>query len=197
MQGKKPEVWQEELANHPDQEFVGYILRGIKGGFRLGFNPKLCQLRPGRHNLLSAIEKPDTVEKYLKQEIAAERVIRVDPTLRAGTHCSPFGVIPKKHRPDSWRLIVDLSSPDGHSVNHGITKELATLSYVTVDEIVGKILALGEGALIAKMDIKQAYRSIPVHPDDRTLLGEGEVSTLSFGLRSAPLIFWLMGWHGS
>ncbi len=92
---------------------------------------------------------------------------------------------------------MDLSSPDGHSVNHGITKELATLSYVTVDEIVGKILALGEGALIAKMDIKQAYRSIPVHPDDRTLLGEGEVSTLSFGLRSAPLIFWLMGWHGS
>ena len=45
------------------------------------------------------------------------------------------------------------------------------------------------------MDIKQAYRMVPVQPDDRRLLGmgwEGKVyidKTLPFGLRSAPLIF--------
>ena len=48
---------------------------------------------------------------------------------------------------------------------------------------------------MAKMDIKQAYRNIPVHPDDRPLLGmlwEDKVyidCALPFGLRSAPLIF--------
>ncbi len=55
------------------------------------------------------------------------------------------------------------------SVNHGITKELATLSYVTVDDIIVNVQAMGKGALIAKMD--QAYLNVPVHPDDRTILG--------------------------
>ena len=45
------------------------------------------------------------------------------------------------------------------------------------------------------MDIKQAYRNIPVHPTDRYLLGmklEERTfvdTTLPFGLRSAPMIF--------
>lgn len=45
------------------------------------------------------------------------------------------------------------------------------------------------------MDVKQAYRNIPVHPQDRHLLGmqwKGEVfvdMVLPFGLRSAPLLF--------
>ena len=32
-------------------------------------------------------------------------------------HISRLGVIPKNHKPDKWRLIVDLSYPTGHSVN--------------------------------------------------------------------------------
>ena len=45
------------------------------------------------------------------------------------------------------------------------------------------------------MDVKSAYRNVPVHPDDRHLLGmrwRNEVyvdTTLHFGLRSAPIIF--------
>ena len=51
-------------------------------------------------------------------------------------HTSPIGVIPKKSKPNKWRLILDLSSPSGHNVNDGIAKELASLSYVSVDEVV-------------------------------------------------------------
>ena len=49
--------------------------------------------------------------------------------------------------------------------------------------------------LMAKVDIKQVYRIIPVRPDDRYLLGvqwHGEVlldKVLLFGLRSTPIIF--------
>ena len=45
---------------------------------------------------------------------------------------------------------------------------------------------------MTKMDIMHAYRNVPVHPEDRLLLGmmwEGKVyvdKTLPFGLRSAP-----------
>ena len=48
---------------------------------------------------------------------------------------------------------------------------------------------------MAKIDIKQAYRNIPVHPKDRYLLGvtwKGSIivdKVLPFGLRSAPIIF--------
>lgn len=54
---------------------------------------------------------------------------------------------------------------------------------------------MGVGTLMAKIDIKSAYRMIPVHPADRPLLGwkwEGQVfvdSALPFGLCSAPKIF--------
>ena len=47
----------------------------------------------------------------------------------------------------------------------------------------------------SKIDIKSAYRIVPVHPEDRPLLGmrwQGKIyvdATLPFGLRSAPKIF--------
>ena len=94
-----------------------------------------------------------------------------------------------------WRLILDLSSPSGHSVKEGIAKELASLSYVSVDEVVLRVLLLGRGAVMAKMDIKQAYRNIPVHTTNRYLLEmkwEERTfvdTTLPFGLQLAPMIF--------
>ena len=54
---------------------------------------------------------------------------------------------------------------------------------------------LGRGALLAKLDVKSAYRLILVHPLDRPLLGiewQGSVyvdGMLPFGLHSAPKIF--------
>ena len=110
-------------------------------------------------------------------------------------HCSPIGIIPKKHKPSKWRLKVDLSSPSDGSVNDGIDKDLCSLSYTMVDIVANRMRVLGKGSLLAKMDIKQAYRMIPVHHEDRYLLGmrwQGAVyveKTLPFGLRSAPIIF--------
>ena len=126
-------------------------------------------------------------------------------------HCSPLRVIPKKNKPNKWCLIVDLSSPTGESVNDGISRELSSLSYTSVDVVVEHILTLGRGFMLAKMDIKQAYRMIPVHLQDRPLLGmkwQGQVfvdKALPFGLRSAPTIFsaaadtllWLMHQKGA
>ena len=72
-----------------------------------------------------------------------------------GLHTSPFEVIPKGHQTGKWRLIVDLSSPHGESVNDGIDKELCMLSYISVYDIVKTILTLIKGALMAKVDIKK------------------------------------------
>ncbi len=65
-------------------------------------------------------------------------------------------MIPKKHQPGKYRLIVDLSSPAGKSVNDGIAKEVCSLSYTKIDDIVDCILELGRSTLLAKMDVKSA-----------------------------------------
>ena len=110
-------------------------------------------------------------------------------------HLSSFGVIPKRGQPGKWRLIVDLSSPRGFSVNDGIDKNEFSLQYIKVNEIIAMISRLGQGAHMAKFDVQSAYRNIPVHPFDRDLLGMKwnnrfyVALALPFGLRFAPFIF--------
>ena len=108
---------------------------------------------------------------------------------------SSFGVIPKKGQPGKWRLIVDLSSPGGYSVNDGISADAFSMHYIKLDQIIRMVAKHGRGALMAKFDVEAAYRNVTVHPEDRYLLGmkwRGQFFVdlaLPFGLRSAPYIF--------
>ena len=104
-------------------------------------------------------------------------------------------MIPKKNRPGKWRLICDLSSPKNHSVNNGIDPNLCSMKYISVHDAIREIQKLGKGTLLAKIDINEAYRIVPVHPQDRPLLGfqwHGQTfvdGVLPFGLQSEPKIF--------
>ena len=193
------EFWRSELTTHPDQQFVAWICKGIERGFRIGFSDRYVELRPARSNMISAIEHPQIITDYIKGELMAHHLHLVGSTFSPNTpsvHLSPLGVIPKKGRPDCWRLIMDLSSPHGHSVNNdGIAQELCSLHYSTIDDAAPRVATLGPGCLLAKMDIRQAYRNIPVAPEDKHLLGlqwNNQIyvdQVLPFGPRSAPMIF--------
>ena len=113
--------WAELLKSHPDKEFAIYITDGIAHGFRFGCNRLCIKLRSCKHNLLSASEYPHVVEEYLANELVHGRISDITnwPHAEYHVHVSPFGVIPKKHKPGCWRLIFDLSAPDGGSVNDG------------------------------------------------------------------------------
>ncbi len=168
----KWEVWQGALLGHPDGDFVSYIVEGLKNGFRIGFGYGVQACKSATRNMLSAYQHPHVVEEYLDEELRLGRVL--GPFEKGEVphlHISRFGVIPKPHKPGKWRLILDLSHPEGASVNDGIDPQLSTLSYVSVDNIAEAILALGRGALLAKIDVQSAYRVVPVHPVDRKLLG--------------------------
>ena len=110
-------------------------------------------------------------------------------------HISSFGVIPKKGQPGKGHLIVDLSSPGGASVNDGIDPQDFSLQYIKVDQVIRMVSRYDPGALMAKFDVESAYRNIPVHLDNRFLLGmrwHGQFYvdlSLPFSLRSAPFIF--------
>lgn len=66
--------WSAALENHPDQEFVHYILQGLTQGFHIGFAREL-KCRSAKNNMKSALQNPDPVEKYLAEELQAGRVV--------------------------------------------------------------------------------------------------------------------------
>ena len=189
------DAWRTALGAHPDLQFASYILAGIQYGFRIGFSHRQ-QLVPAIRNAPSATEHPEVVEQYLTEEISAGRIIGpFSEDDIPGIQISRMGVIPKGHTPGRWRLITDLSFPPGSSVNDGIDSELCSLQYTSVEKVARVAQRLGRGKLLAKLDVQAAYRLVPIHPDDRPLLGVrwGDAcyfdGMLPFGLRSAPKIF--------
>jgi hypothetical protein len=100
--------------------------------------------------------------------------------------------VPKRGT-DEWRRIHHLSAPRGHSINTDIAD--IELHYTTLQRISNMVRRLGRGCWLAKLDVKSAFRTIPVHPDDRHLLGViwrrlwfVELA-LPFGLKSSPPIW--------
>ena len=169
---------------------------GIGKGVHIGVD-RATRLRPAQcGNLPSVHSLPTLVAQHIREEGAAGRLLGpLPPLLTRGCQVSPIGLIPKPHQPGKWRLIVDLSSPHGFSVNDAISVEHCHMHYTSVLEASALIRQLGRGARLAKIDLHQAYRMVPVHADDHHLLGikyqnETFVNTdLPFGLQSAPKIF--------
>ena len=189
------QAWTKNLSKHPDKDYVHYLLNGIEHGFQIGADESY-PFRSAGQNMLSAKQNPDVIEQYITKENVGGNILGPFTQGMAGKiHINRFGVIPKKHQPGKWRLITDLSFPEGHSINDAISSDLCSLSYVTVNEVAKAAISLGKGAQIAKIDIKSAYRLIPVCAYDRKWLGmrwKDQVfvdGMLPFGLRSAPKIF--------
>ena len=80
-----------------------------------------------------------------------------------------------------------------------------SVQLASVDDAIQHVVLLGHQSQMAKIDVAYAYRNVPVHPQDRWLLGmqwEERVyidTVLPFGLRSAPKIFCALSdaWSGS
>lgn len=120
----------------------------------------------------SALDNQEVVDRYLSKEVELGRVMSpIIPERLPHIQINRFGVIPKNHQPRKWRLIVDLSHPAGNSVNDGIEPELCSLHYTSLEEAARMVSMLGGGAQMAKFDLESAYRLVPMHPDNRPLLG--------------------------
>jgi hypothetical protein len=184
------------LNRHPDQALASYIHMGLLTGFRIGYSHNRAHLRSRTTNHPSALGNMKVVDERIAAELAAGRLLGPVPApLSPLVHISPLGLVPKPHQANKWRMICDLSSPLGSSVNDGISPDLCSLHYAKVDDAVNIIRRLGRSTQLVKLDLKDAYRIVPVHPADYHLLGirwRGNTyvdRALPFGLRSAPKIF--------
>eukprot|EP00731_Ephydatia_muelleri_P028107 Em0019g980a len=160
--------FERELRNHPDKAWVSWLLQSILNGVSTGYKGPHTPYTA--RNLSSALQYPDVITSELQKEVAAGRVLgpfadRPLPSLRT----SGLGAAAKKQ--GKRRMILHLSAPYGASVNDGISKEEFSLHYSSVDNAVKLLHSYGKGAIMAKVDLKAAFRMVPVRAADWGLIG--------------------------
>jgi hypothetical protein len=146
------------------------LIKGFSTGFPLGCIGSIpTRIAP---NHASVTEHIDFVRTKITAEIAKKRIkgpFSLPPLDKV--ICSPLGVVPKKS-PNSFRLIHDLSFSKGHgSFNSLIPSENCTVTLETFDHVAALVLEAGRNYLIAKADIEEAFRIIPISPVDYSKLG--------------------------
>lgn len=159
----------EKLRAYPNVADRNLLSEGFLYGFSLGYNgprvPRESRCLP------SASCNPENTWRKLNKEISLGRIAGPFSKRPLATlQCSPIGLI-KKNQPGEYRLITHLSFPPGGSINDGIPRDLSNVSYTSFDEAVRMVQAKGKGALLAKRDIKSAFRLLPIYPADFDLLG--------------------------
>ena len=86
--------------------------------------------------------------------------------------CSPLGVVARSKRQlNKFRVINHLSWPLGLSVNDGIPDAEASIGYDSFERAVDDLRASGPGTHLAKLDLRDAFRHIPLRVADWPLFG--------------------------
>lgn len=122
---------------------------------------------------LSAIWNITSTALELERELGLGR--KIGPFLTPSVEKfvrSPMGAIPKKRsKPVKWCIIHYLWWPAGHSINDSIPKDLISCTYDTLNTAIAPLKSFGQGALMNKLDLSDAFCHILVHPTDWELLG--------------------------
>lgn len=170
------------------------LLNGIIAGVDIGYQgdrstPRRC------HNLSTATDTAETRRKV--SEIIAQDVKEGKTIGPFNSHkdvpfphfsVSPIGAVVKTS--GKVRKIHHLSHPHGgDSINANIPDEYQPLG--SLKQAIRFIRRCGKGCWLTKLDVRSAYRQIPVRPEDWPLLDfqwEGKYYfdvTLPFGLKSS------------
>ena len=152
--------------DHPDKNC---ILQGFKNGFQLNYaGPRETRFSK---NLKSCNGHEAIVSEKIKKECELGRVSGPFVQIPLDNfRISPIGLVPKK-APGEFRLIHHLSYPHGDSVNDFIDPSLASVKYTHFDEAIHLVQDLGKNCHLFKLDLKNAFRLLPVNRLDFNQLG--------------------------
>ena len=198
-----PSAFEEGLACHPDRAFVKRVVDSCMYGVNIGYEGP--DLQVCSKNWPSTVIHKEAVEHSIDRDVALGRKLGpfTEIPFPDSYAVSPMGAFLKK-RSHKCRVVHDLSWPPSQSVNDFIPSDKYAVSYMSIDDVVYKILQYGQGTLMAKLDLQDAYHHCLVRPEDWHLLGtsyvdressRGQVrqyyfsTVLPFGLRSAPSLF--------
>lgn len=145
-----------------------FVTDGFINGFSLGVNDcphlKPCTKKYPAKKLL---------HDKIQDEVMKGRIIGpIQGDLIKKLMVSPAQVIPKADSA-KLRMIFNLSQPVGHSVNDNIKQEAKSVTYCSVTDVVNWIMnhKPKDTWFMAKVDLTDAYRIVPIKKAEWTLLG--------------------------
>lgn len=200
-----PLAWKQMMEStnysslHPAE--ADEVMVGLTSGMDIGFTGDRSIPRDSR-NLPSAtdvIEVTTKVTQLIRVNIDAGKTSEgeyVRPVLSGAFNVSPIGAVPKRPAQGQERKLTDirvihhLSHPfDGDSINNNSVDIYVKLG--SFDQAMAAVLLHGAGCHMTKIDVKAAYKLVPVRYEDWSLLGfrwQGLYHyerTLPFGLKSS------------
>ena len=181
--------WTALLVSYPDREQANFIIRTLERGADIRFRGN-TRRSDTPSNLKTAAQHKEHVTAYIKEEVALGRMLGpfAEPPFEF-FRTSPVGVVPKDHT--KFRVINRLSFPrTGDSINSDLEPLECNLG--SFDEAIKLVKMAGPGSNLIKVDVKSAFRLIPVRREDINLLGvewQGKYYVdicLPFGLATRP-----------
>lgn len=164
--------WIQYLKNYHDNELCFFLAYGWPIGYYAPSTPVSVSV-----NHPSAQLHTRHIEEFISTEQSFRAIVGPfsDLPFRPWTRISPLMTRPKKGS-DARRIIVDLSFPEGKSVNTGIdiTSYLGrdiTYTLPSISDLIARLQGIGRGAWLWKADLARAYRQLRADPIDAPLLG--------------------------
>lgn len=162
------------LVHDHDKEIADWL----QFGWLINISPHVTGLSQTKYTHSRATAIPELLEVYLEKE-------KAHGTLMGLVHEHPFGELaalsllntqPHPGEPDRPRVILGLSFSPQKSVNDKISMDTSLgeefeLTYPTVDNLVGRTVAIGSSCCLFKCDLSHYFHQIPVNPADVPFLG--------------------------
>lgn len=146
-----------------------FLITGFSEGFKIMYNgPRNISRIETNH--YSALCRPAEMDEIISEELQAGQIFGPFETVPLDFFVSsPIALVPKQD--GSWRFIHNLSFPDFNSINTFIDHDDASVHYESLDYFISLIQFWGVGSRMGKIDIRHAFRNLPIHPSDYHLLG--------------------------
>lgn len=172
--GLNLEKWEQLLQGYHDNEICFFL----RYGWPIGYHSPNIPVSVHR-NHPSADMHPAHIEDFIRKELCHKAIVgpfRSAP-FHPWTRRSPMMTREKKNT-TKRRVIIDLSFPEGHSVNDGIDiKSIygrnTTYTLPSIMDLTALVLHLGGRPWLWKADLARAYRQLRLDPIDTPLLAMG------------------------
>ena len=167
------EAFEQMLQGYHDIEIIQFLRYGWLSNRMPGApDPTINMVNHG-----SVCKHPGFVDSYIEKEIALGATIGPFQTIPFDTRVgvSPLSTRPKKDT-DDRRAILDLSYPEGCSVNNWTPKDSylglnINLQFPTVDALAECMAFLGSDCLMWKRDAQRCFCQFGLDPGDYHLFG--------------------------
>jgi hypothetical protein len=169
-----PESWHDALSSSKLLERYPSLPLSLQLGFDLGirrihqsYTPNNDDLSLSVHNTLyrEIVENEFNRKRYIGPCSRKQVELLIGPF-----HSSPLSLIPKPGKPGKYRAIHNFSYPnkpslDTQSINYTIDPTMFPCTWGTFATMSNIIWHLPEGSQASVRDVAEAYRTIPVLPD--------------------------------